>query len=340
MEQEVIGARYRLDGRLGSGWFGEVHLAHDLHLNYDVAIKLLRKGPDEATSLIREGEYLKALESPYVLHVENADVAGDIGYLATELAAGGSVEDQLPGEGLAPSRVLPIMRQALIGLRACHEYGLIHCDIKPGNVFLRDHDRVALGDFGAAGRVNERGEVRVGGDPRIRAPEMLRGGAGNVRTDIYSAGVTMYRMLTGEWPVDWPGDFKTLRDRVLAREFRDLADLAPHVPGTFIQIVRSAMAPSPSDRFGSAEQLSMDLSRVDLGRQWARIPSHVGHESCWTDAPGGRAARTVCVTLSAGRYQILTRRATGAGSRIRNLCLTEIVPRRLGIELRRVFRAQ
>ena len=105
---ETIGGRYQLGRRLGEGWFGEVFLARDLHLEFDVAIKLLRKVPMRATTLLREGAYLKALESPYILRVENADIVGDIGYLATELAAKGSSEDELPVYGLPPSRVIPL----------------------------------------------------------------------------------------------------------------------------------------------------------------------------------------------------------------------------------------
>jgi serine/threonine-protein kinase len=302
-------------------------------------MKLLRKGPDEATSLLREGAYLKALESPYILHVENADIVGDIGYLATQLAAGGSTEDHLPAEGLSPSRVVPIMRQALIGLRACHEHGMIHCDVKPGNVFVHERDRIALGDFGAAGRMNERGEVKVGGDPKVRAPEMLRGGAGNVRTDIYSSGVTMYRLLTGRWPVDWPGDFGILRDRVVGQQYEDVAQLAPHLPRTLVQVVRTAMSLAPVDRYKSAEAMSLALSRVDLGRRWTRIPTHSGHETCWTDAPDGVPAREVCVTRVGRRYAISTRRASGARSRITALCFDHVIGSRLTRELRRVFGA-
>jgi serine/threonine-protein kinase len=231
------------------------------------------------------------------------------------------------------------MRQALIGLRACHEHGMIHCDVKPGNVFVHDRDRIALGDFGAANRTNERGEVKVGGDPKVRAPEMLRGGAGNVRTDIYSAGVTMHRLLTGRWPVDWPGDFGTLRDRVVGQQFDDVARLAPHLPRTLVQVVRTAMSGPPEDRYGSADEMSRALGRVNLGRRWARIPAHSSHESCWTDAPGGVPAREVCVTKAGRRFVITTRRVSGSRSRITPLCFDDVIGSRLPRDLRRVFGA-
>lgn len=339
MEAEIIGGRYQLGSRLGEGWFGEVYAAHDLYLDYDLAIKLLRKGPGEATSLLREGAYLKALESPYILRVENADIVADIGYLATQLAVAGSTEDHLQPEGMAPDRVLPLMRQALIGLRACHEYGLIHRDIKPANIFLHDRDRVALGDFGAAERMDERGRVPVGGDPRLRPPEMLRGGEGSVRSDIYSAGVTMYRLLTGSWPVEWSDDFAALRARVVGREFEDLAVLAPHVPWTLVHTVRRAMEGNPTDRFSSAEEMGLALGRVDLGRRWARMPAHPGHAFCWVDAPGGSPAREVCLVEVGQKYSISTRRTTGGRSRITQLCIDDVVAARLPAALRRVFTA-
>jgi eukaryotic-like serine/threonine-protein kinase len=286
--------------------------------------------------LLREAEYLKSLESPYILHVENADIFQDLGYLATEVAAGGSAEDHL-GIALPPDRVVSLVRQALIGLRACHDHRLVHCDVKPANVFLHDRERATLGDFGAAQRMDEHGLVRAAGDPLIRAPEMLKGAPGSPRTDVYSVGVTLYRLLTGRWPVDWVTDFAALRVDVVAGRYPALNELAPHVPRTLRGVVRNAMAVSPAARYQTAEAVSIALGRVDLGRRWAHREPHDGHTMCWTDAPSGQPKREVCVISDARTSSITTRRATGARTRIAALCLPEIPTQRLPLELRRIF---
>jgi serine/threonine-protein kinase len=187
--------------------------------------------------------------------------------------------------------------------------------------------------------MDERGQVPVGGDPQVRSPEMLRGGRGSVRSDIYSAGVTMYRLLTGSWPVEWPGDFGVLRQQVLDRAFDDLGSAAPHVPWPLVRIVRTAMEAAPADRFVDAAAMNLALSRVDLGRRWARIPTHPGHVGCWCDAPNGKPSREVCVSGAGRRFSIVTRRAGGRQNRVVDLCLDDVAGARLPVELRRVFTA-
>ncbi len=337
-EAEVVAERYVLGRRLGSGRYGEVYVAHDRVLDQQVAIKLLR-GISDTTPLFREAAFLRSLESPFILRVDNAGIDADIGYLATKVAASGSAEDQLPAFGLAPDRVLLWTRQTLIGLRACHEHGLVHCDIKPANIFLDEHDRAALGDFGAAQRMDDRGHVRQAGDPLVRAPEMLRGGSGQIRTDIYSVGASMYRLLSGAWPVEEPDDFSVFRQRVRGSRYKRLADLAPHLPKALTSIIRRAMSVDPTTRFASAEDMNIALGRLDLGRRPARTATHDGHVSCWADAPQTGPARETCVVEVNGRFDITTRRASGARTRITELCRSGVARVDLATELRRVLRA-
>jgi hypothetical protein len=146
-----------------------------------------------------------------------------------------------------------------------------------------------------------------------------------------------YRLLTGRWPVDWVTDFSALRVDVVAGRYPALKELAPHVPRALRGVVRNAMAVSPAARYQTAEAVSIALGRVDLGRRWAHREPHEGHSMCWADAPNGHAERDVCVIADTRTASITTRRATGARTRISVLCLPDIPPHRLPVELRRIF---
>jgi serine/threonine protein kinase len=331
---EVVADRYEILGELGRGRYGEVYRAHDRRLGNDVALKVLKGSPD-TTTLFRESQFLKSLESPYIIRVENADSFHDLAYIATAIAPGGSLEDHLPAYGMPPDRVLVFARQALIGIRACHEYGLVHQDIKPANIFLNAHDQAAIGDFGTAQKLIDC--QKPAGDPLVRAPEMLKGVPGSVVTDVYSTGVTLYRLLSGRWPVDWLADFQELKSRVIIAKYPPLGDIAPHVPPALTRVVRKAMELDAAARYQSAQEMSVALSRVDLGRRWARQASHQGHAQCWVDSPAGVSAREVCVVGGTATAQIVVRRTTGTKSRLLPLCRSSVPVRRLPVELRAIF---
>lgn len=206
MTAGIFATRYELIEQIGDGRFGEVWRAYDQHLKVELAVKLLKAGSDEVIAY-REASMLMGLEGEHILRVMNADRFRDIPYIATRLAEAGSTEDQLQTAwpaGVRFDRVVTWGRDALIGLSACHDHGLVHRDAKPANVFLDRHDRAALGDFGVAQEMGLDGKVAPGGDPQVRSPEMMKGGRGGERSDIYSIGVSLYDWSRGRGPMRIP----------------------------------------------------------------------------------------------------------------------------------------
>jgi eukaryotic-like serine/threonine-protein kinase len=148
----------------------------------------------------KEAIVLTALESHNILRVYNAASYQDVPYLATAIARLGSTTDWMDRKHHPVPVDLAIKwaRHALIGLSACHHRGLLHRDIKPSNLFLESEDHCLLGDFGAATNLDTNGEAQADGTLLFQAPEGLITHTLTVRSDVYSLGVTMYNLLTGE----------------------------------------------------------------------------------------------------------------------------------------------
>lgn len=313
--------------------------AWDRNQHQEVALKLFAPGAP-VIHAYHEARVLTALEGDYVLRVFNADTYADIPYIATKVAREGSTEDRLVTTapfGVRPDEAVAWGRQLLVGLGSCHALDLIHRDIKPSNIFLERSDWALLGDFGLAHPVDGNGRVPPAGTTVTMAPEMFRLGYGTAVSDIYSVGVSMYRLLTGEWPLDGPDDAEILK-AILNRQYVRLRDAAPHVPRRLAERVEKAMAQAEGDRYATARDMHEDLGRHGLGRIWQRIVPHPGHDRCWEEQRTRRAGAThrVCVTRDpVGAFAIETRRASGA--RILRYCRSAANEPQLAVRLRDVF---
>ena len=339
MNAVAFPARYERRDLLGTGQSGEVWSAYDRYLDIVVALKLLRD-PTDATGVILEASRLKALEGDRILRVSDVGIEHDIAYLATELAAGGSAEDRLREDGyrgIRPDLVVTWARQALVGLRVCHEHGFIHRDVKPGNIFLAGSEWAAIGDFGAAAVMDENGRVPHGGDPLVRAPEMIKGALGDVRSDIYSMGVTLYRLLTGTWPAEHP-EWQIFRAAVTSGDHVDVRDAAPHVPDMLARCVRRALQVRAADRYQTPAELNEDLGRLRLDSAWEPQEPHPGHARCWIQSVRKNStSHSVCLSGQESDFMIDARRRTGAGTRVTTLCSTDGRAARVPTRLRHVF---
>ncbi len=207
---------YRILKLLGSGGMGAVFLAEDSKLHRLVALKLMRPRvaarPDSAERFLREARAAAALRHDHILTIYQVGETAKVPYLAAEYLEGESLEDRLRRNSPLPtSDVLRIGREIAEGLTAAHEKGLIHRDIKPANVWLENRgtlpDRVKLLDFGLARSVNGDSDLTstgmILGTPSYMAPEQASCEIIDVRADLFSLGVVLYRMTTGRFP--FPG---------------------------------------------------------------------------------------------------------------------------------------
>ena len=194
--------RYEVIEELGRGGYGSVYRARHQFQNREVALKVLR-AQEDLDRFLREAEVLASLRHPNIVESFDAGRTPDGGaFLALELLEGESLTDLLRRSGAqAPAQAAWIVDEVLAALEAAHAAGVIHRDVKPGNVFLAGTPpRVKLLDFGISKIVGGRkltGTGRFVGTPRYIPPEVLRGAAADVRTDVYGAGVLLYELLSG-----------------------------------------------------------------------------------------------------------------------------------------------
>ncbi|MEU3459517.1 serine/threonine-protein kinase [Streptomyces sp. NPDC006733] len=207
---DVIGGRFELLGRLGSGGMGTVWRARDLTLHRQVALKeVLPAGlpagdPVLRGRVLREARALAQLSHPHVVTIHEVVEEGPYPWLVMELVAGPSLQEAIASAPLQPHTAAGIGRDLLSALRAAHAVGIHHRDVKPANVLLRADGRAVLTDFGIAGVQNATALTITGhlvGTPEYMAPERIRGEEGNPASDLWSLGMLLYVAVEGVSPL-------------------------------------------------------------------------------------------------------------------------------------------
>jgi serine/threonine-protein kinase len=271
----LLGGKYWIVRRIGVGGMGSVYEARHAGLGTPVAIKvllpLLAKVPTVADRFRREAQVSAQLESPHVINVTDVDQLPDARpYLVMELLEGESLQDHLEkAKALSREEAVDLGLQILLGLEAAHALGVVHRDLKPGNVFLdtRGMGRtVKILDFGVA-KVKATPEFQaltrpgmVMGTPEYMAPEQaFSADQADARSDVYSVGVMLYEMLSGALPAQ--GEIPlAVAHQVMTRKVRPLGERCPGLPQGLINLVHKAMEPERSARFQSALEMRRALS--------------------------------------------------------------------------------
>src|SRR4051794_15943326 len=286
----LLDGRYEIRRRVATGGMATVYAAIDTRLDRPVAVKVMHPAlaADEefVARFRREAKAAARLSSPTVVNVTDQGQDGGTVFLVMELVEGRTLRDRLRSEGpLAPAEALAVLEPVLEALAVAHAAGYVHRDVKPENVLIADDGRIKVGDFGLARAVDASPLTATTGlllgTVAYLAPEQVRRGVADARTDVYASGVLLFELLTGRPPFE--GDtalsvaYQHLHDRVPAP-----STLRPDVPGELDELVRAATEPDPDDRPVDAEALLEDVRHVaaELGS------GHPSFRSAATKAAG------------------------------------------------------
>jgi beta-lactam-binding protein with PASTA domain/tRNA A-37 threonylcarbamoyl transferase component Bud32 len=307
-QPRLLGGRYELDGVVGRGGMAEVYRARDIRLDRIVAIKTLRA--DLARDQIfqarfrREAQSAASLNHPSIVAVydtgEDMATGVPVPYIVMEFVDGRTVRDLLQdGHRLLPERSLEIIDGVLRALDYSHQAGIVHRDIKPGNVMVTRNGDVKVMDFGIARAMSDAQATmtqtaQVIGTAQYLSPEQARGERVDSRSDLYSTGCLLYELLTGRPP--FTGDspvaiaYQHVRENPIPPSRVD-----PDVPAWADAIVLKAMAKSPADRYQTAADMRADLQRAASGLPVAaapptRIDMYPGTQRMGADPMTGRTS--------------------------------------------------
>ncbi len=290
---ELLGrlGRYDIERLIGVGGFGIVFKARDSELNRVVAIKVLaphlvHSGPARQR-FAREAQASAAVVHEHVVPIHDVVSTDNICYLVMQYIPGSSLQERVDEQGPLPTaEVLRIGSQAAAGLHAAHKQGIIHRDVKPGNVLLEDSvDRVLISDFGLARAADDASLTRSGvitGTPNYMSPEQARGAAIDVRSDLFSLGSVLYFMCSGRSPFRAP-NMMAVMNRICHESYRPLDEINPNLPGELIDLIDRLLAKSPDERFQDAQSVKTELSSLLGDFQSGKLRPRRAAEATWTD---------------------------------------------------------
>ncbi len=293
-ESRLIAGRYRVERRLGGGGMAEVFLARDTTLGRLVAVKVLRErfADDEqfVARFRREARAAAALNHPNVVAIHDRGGTAGSSYIVMEYVPGESLKELVQRVGrLAPATARHIELGLLAALQAAHDGGIVHRDVTAQNVLLTEDGRVKVTDFGIAhfGSSALTSTGIVMGTSRYLSPEQARGEPTDERSDLYSAGVVLFEMLTGRLPFEGDNDLA-----IALQHANDPAPapaaLVPDLPPALDAIVGRALRKDPAERFQTAGEFAAALTALDLGADGSGAPASVGAASV-SAAPAGAA---------------------------------------------------
>ena len=271
--------KYKIIAPLGSGGFGTVYLAADTWIDKKVAIKVPHRQNLDFGELLREPRLLASVSHPNIVAITTAEKQDGVFFIVMEYVPGETLESIIERRGaLDLTLALDFTCQVCNAVDHAHRQGVIHRDLRPANVLIGEHNMLKVADFGTSRflEIAAHGTTVIGSPPYM-APEQFHGKA-VFASDLYSLGVTMYQMLTGQLPYDTPapGDLGKLMSGELVSPPR-LRN--PAIPKAISDIVMKAMAPEPTTRYQRAADLLEDvLAARNAGRTPppAAVPRPVG----------------------------------------------------------------
>jgi serine/threonine protein kinase len=262
----TVAGRYRIGDLLGRGGMGEVYDAVDLRLDRPVALKRLRDDMADDASMRRrveaEARLAAKLTHPNVVTVFDSGLDGRHPFIVMERLDGRTLRDELARGPMEADRACDMALQVLEALAAAHAIGLIHRDVKPGNILVGPGNTWKVADFGIAISADSdhslTGTGQVLGSPSYLAPERLEGHAATARSDLYSLGVVLYEAVSGRRPFG-EGNPWALAVRIQDGRHESVREAAPGIEPVLAASIERAMSLDPARRFASAEEMAQAL---------------------------------------------------------------------------------
>ncbi len=281
-----IGRRYRVKSLLGMGGMGAVYLVHDKGLDRDVALKLIRSDIAEDTEALerfkREIQLSSRVTHPNVLRVFDLGESDGIKFLTMQFVDGRDLSTILKKQGKLPTeRLLRVFRQAAEGLKAAHDQGVIHRDLKPQNIMLNASDHVYVTDFGLAKSAEQSGMTQTGaviGTPFYMSPEQVKGEPVGPQSDIFALGVILYQMAAGAVPFGGATPFEVMITRI-QRPPKPIRELNPELPVYLQRIIERCLTVDLKLRYQKVQEILDDLNaesvkttirRRTMSNRWLR----------------------------------------------------------------------
>ncbi|MEE6728733.1 Stk1 family PASTA domain-containing Ser/Thr kinase [Pediococcus pentosaceus] len=266
---QTLNGRYKIIRPLGEGGMANVYLAHDLILDRDVAVKLVRFDMQDDVSAIkrfqREALSTTELVHPNIVGVYDIGEEHGMNYLIMEYVEGQNLKQYIRDQFPIPlGQVVSLMSQILNGVQTAHYHGIIHRDLKPQNILIDKHGKAKITDFGIAIANQQSSFTRTNtviGSVQYLSPEQVRGHIATQQSDIYSLGIILFEMLTGKVPFEGESAVS-----IAVKHYQDqlplVKDFNTKIPQSLENVVLKATAKNPIDRYKNVAEMAADLKTV------------------------------------------------------------------------------
>ncbi len=333
MEESLIGtmlAHYEVVGMVGSGGMGDVYLAHDTVLDRRVALKVLPSRttilPDAFRRFVAEAKAASALNHPHIATIHELRSAAGIHFIVMEYVEGETLKVKVARGPIDAASIIKFATQIAGALDAAHGAGLIHRDIKSSNIVITRRGHAKVLDFGLAKRMMSGGALTrdptcdateagtIMGTVAYMSPEQAFGRTLDHRSDLFSLGVVLYEMATGQLPFSGATSFETI-DRIVHHDPTSIQSINPAIPPGLERLIARCLEKKPEDRFQSAAELASVLRQpdTDVPRDERRVPPGVPRHNLPQQLTRfiGRRRELAEIRLSLNRARLVT--LCGAG---------------------------